>query len=116
MEVKIQRLLRDGLILSARKYPDKIALLSEGQSVTYKKLLEDSLRIASVLVDIGVHRGDRVAVFMENSIPSATAVYACMFAGAVFLFINPQTKKEKLHFILEGQRREITVRGSKPCR
>ena len=101
MEVKTQRLLRDGLIMSARKYPDKTAIVSEGESITYKELLEDSLRIASVLVDIGVHRGDRVAVYMENSIPSATAVYACMFAGAVFLFINPQTKTEKLYFILE---------------
>jgi malonyl-CoA/methylmalonyl-CoA synthetase len=60
----------------------------EGRKVTYHELKDGSGRIASVLRDLGVEPGDRVAVQVEKS-PEAVLLYlACLRAGAVFLPLN----------------------------
>jgi malonyl-CoA/methylmalonyl-CoA synthetase len=68
---------------------DKPFLTSpDGRTVSYDELDEGSGRIASVLRDLGVEPGDRVAVQVEKS-PEAVLLYlACLRAGAVFLPLN----------------------------
>ena len=97
---KPQQLLREGMIRSASLYPDKVALVVEGKKYTYGQLLEGSSRIAGALLDRGLKRGERVAVYMDNTWPCILSIYGTLLAGGVFLMINPQTKAEKLHFIL----------------
>ncbi len=95
-----QRLLREGLIESTARHPEKIALVVEGTPYTYDRLFNASSRLARALLDRGLQRGDRVAVYMDNTWPCITSIYGTLLAGGVFLVINPQTKADKLHFIL----------------
>ncbi len=97
---KPQRLLREGLIQSAARHPEKTALIVEGQEYTYGQLLDTSCRVARALLDRGVKRGDRVAVYMDNTWPCITSIYGILLAGGAFLMINPQTKADKLQYIL----------------
>ena len=96
-----QRLLREGLIESATRYPQKVALVIEGEEYTYGQLLDTSQRVARALLDRGVRRGDRVGVYMDNTWPCITSIYGILLAGGVFLMINPQTKADKLQYILQ---------------
>ncbi len=96
-----QRLLRDGLIASSDRHPDKTVLIVEGRAYTYGELREASLRIARALLEHGVKRGDRVAIYMDNTWPCIVSLYGIMLAGGVFLLINPQTKEDKLSFVLQ---------------
>ena len=48
----------------------------------------------------GIKKGDRVAVYMNNSWESIVAIYGITLSGAAFLVINPQTKADKLQYIL----------------
>ncbi len=96
-----QRLLREGLIESATRYPEKIALVIEGEEYAYGQLLDTSQRVAWSLLDRGLKRGDRVGVYMDNTWPCITSIYGILLAGGVFLMINPQTKANKLHYILQ---------------
>ncbi len=98
---KPQRLLREGLLSSAEKYPDKTALVVEGKSYTYSELETASLKMAGALKQRGVKRGDRVAIYMDNTWPCIVSIYGVLLSGAVFMVVNPQTKKEKLEFILK---------------
>ncbi len=98
---KPQRLLREGLLSSAQKHLDKPALVVEGTSYTYGELKTAALRMAAALKERGVKRGDRVAVYMDNTWPCIVSIYGALLAGAVFMVVNPQTKKEKLEFILK---------------
>jgi long-chain acyl-CoA synthetase len=50
----------------------------------------------------GVQRGDRVAIFLENSIELVVSVFAALEAGGVFVVINPTTKAGKLAFLLDA--------------
>jgi long-chain acyl-CoA synthetase len=100
MEYQFQRLLYDSLLCSANRFPSKIALLIEGTPYSYEHLLECSQQFASFLLKRGLRRGERVAIFTENSWPCVVSIFGTLLAGGVFLVINPQTKSDKLQYIL----------------
>ena len=106
---KQQQLLREGMLRSAMKHPDKVALVIEGTQYTYAQLLETSCRLAQALLDRDLQRGDRVAVYMDNTWPCIVSIYGVLLAGGVFLIINPQTKAEKLRYILEDSEAAILM-------
>ncbi len=95
------RLLCDGLLINAERSPAKTAVVIEGKPYTYGELLERASRLAQALRQRGVQRGDRVAIYMDNTWPCVVSIYAVLLAGAVFLVVNPQTKSDKLEFILD---------------
>ena len=96
-----QRLLQDSLIFSGTRLPAKEAVVVEGNSYTYQQLLDAASQLAGALQCHGLKRGDRVAVYMDNTWPCVVSIYATLIAGGVFLIINPQTKQDKLEYILE---------------
>ena len=100
MSPRAQRLLHDALLASADVNPSKTAIIAEGRSYSYTQLLDAALRLASALQDNGIRRGDRVAIYLDNSWFAAVAVYGTLLAGGVLTIINPQTKSEKLAFVL----------------
>ena len=104
-----QRLLGEGLLASASSHPEKIAVIVEGQAYTYSQLLEAVLRLKAALQDRGLKRGDRVAIYMDNTWPCIVSVYGVLLAGGAFFIINPQTKAEKLQFLLENSDAEILL-------
>jgi len=106
-----QRLLHDSLLQrGAAATQDRIAVIADGESHTFGKLLEAAQRLAGALRSRGVGRGDRVAIQLENSFTCAIAIFGTLIAGGVFVVINPQTKPGKLEFILRdcGARALIT--------
>jgi amino acid adenylation domain-containing protein len=98
-----QRLLHESLIFSAsrREIAEKAAVIVEGVPYGYSQLLAASRSLAAFMQNRGLRRGDRVAVYMDNTWPCVVSIYATLIAGGVFLVINPQTKADKLEFILK---------------
>jgi amino acid adenylation domain-containing protein len=95
------RLIHDLLLQRARlRERDRIALTCDGQSYTFAQLLDASQRLATVLRTAGLQRGDRVVIFLDNSWVSAISIFGTLIAGGVFVLVSPQTKTEKLEFIL----------------
>ena len=76
----------------------------EGRELSYRGLEEGSGRIASVLRDLSVGPGDRVAVQVEKS-PEAVLLYlACLRAGATFLPLNTAyTPAEIAYFLADAE-------------
>ena len=95
------RLLNETLLASAERVPEREAVVAGAERLTYAELLDRSLRLARGLQGLGVGRGDRVAIYMDNSAGCATAIYAALLAGGVFVVVNPQTKEDKLHYVLD---------------
>jgi amino acid adenylation domain-containing protein len=103
--------LVDGFLeISAARMPDKIALISGGQRLTYRQMEEWANRIAHRLIEAGIERGDRVAIWLENGPDAAASIFGVLKAGAVFVPVNPGTKEDKLRYILAdcGARALIT--------
>ena len=85
----------------AERVPEREAVVAGAERLAYSELLDRSLRLARALQDLGVARGVRVAIYMDNSAGCATAIYAAMLAGGVFVVVNPQTKEDKLLYVLD---------------
>ena len=112
--MKAQRLLHDLLLQRADlREQDRIALVSDGQTFTYGQLLEAAQRLAGILRHRGVSRGDRVALFLDNSWASAVSIFGTLIAGGVFVLVNPQTKAEKLEFILSDSGARVLIADSR---
>ena len=104
-----QRVLGEGLLYATQSHPNKIALIIEGESYTYEQLLDASLRLVSGLRSRGVTRGDRVAIYMDNTWPCVVSIYAILLAGGVFIVVNPQTKASKLRYLLDNSDARIIL-------
>jgi amino acid adenylation domain-containing protein len=95
-----QALLQDSLVHAAERHGSAVALAAAGVRCTYGELLDRSLRLARSLQDLGVERGDRVAIVMPNSVACGTAIFGSLLAGGVFVVVNPETKTDRLATIL----------------
>jgi acyl-CoA synthetase (AMP-forming)/AMP-acid ligase II len=100
MDPLSQRLLHDSLRVSATRLPDKPVVVAEGIPHTFSELLEASLRLSGWLRRTGFERGDRAAIFMDNTWPAIVSIFATLSAGGAFMVVNPQTKSDKLRYML----------------
>ncbi|HET6322734.1 MAG TPA: AMP-binding protein [Hyphomicrobium sp.] len=98
---------------SAQRFPDKTALVAGGRRLTYSQLDDLSDELAQGLVARGVERGDRVVLFLDNSVEAVVSVFAVMKAGAVFSPVNPSTKADKLAYILNNCRARALITQQK---
>lgn len=102
-------LARDFLEHSADRLPDKVALVCDGQRLTYGQLDKMANRLAHSLIEKGVQRGDRVGLYLHNSVEVVIGIFAILKAGAVFVPINATVKRDKLHYILNNCRATVLL-------
>ncbi len=96
--------LQDYLHESARRLPDKVALVCGQQRLTYTDIETRSNGLAHALCARGVERGDRVMVFADNTVEAVVAFWAVLKANAVVSVVNPLTKAAKLTRLLNDCR------------
>ena len=102
-------LLHDFLIESARRLPDKVGLVCGDARLSYAALEARSNSLAHALVQRGVGRGDRVVVFADNTVEAVLSFWAVLKTNAVVVMVNPQTKADKLAYLLNDCRARALV-------
>jgi amino acid adenylation domain-containing protein len=102
-------LLHDYLLDSAQRLPDKTALVCGADRLTYAELDARSNALAHHIIDAGVQRGDRVVLFADNTPPAVIAFWAALKANAIVSVVNPQTRTDKLHYMLQDCRPAVLV-------
>ena len=102
-------LLQSFLEHGASRYPDKIALVCDGQRISYAELELFANRLAHALKAYGVRRGDRVAIHLDNSAEAVVALFAVLKADALVVPVNPTTKSQKLAYVLNNCRARVLV-------
>ena len=83
------RSLTDYLRESAGRWPDRPALLFKGSTITYRQLEQESNALSAALREMGVKRGDRVAICLPNCPQFLIAEFAAWKAGAIVCPFNP---------------------------
>ncbi|MBL8447021.1 MAG: acyl-CoA ligase (AMP-forming), exosortase A system-associated [Zoogloeaceae bacterium] len=96
-------------LLSAQRRPDAIALTSGKASFRYGELAQTTTTMASALVEIGLLRGERVAIYLEKRPEAVIATFACSQAGGVFVPVNPLLKPDQVAHILRDCNVRILV-------
>jgi len=107
-----QRLLGEALLRSAKNNPAKTAIIAKGIEYSYSSLKESAGNFARHLINAGIKKGDRVAIYMDNSWQSIISIYGITLSGGVFLVINPQIKADKLKYILNDCEAKVLVTAS----
>ena len=97
-------LLHHSLEATSRQLPDKTALVCDGKRYSYAQIDHMATELAAFLQRRGVQRGERVAIFMDNTVETVVGIYAALKAGAVFMPVNPLTKQDKLAYLLNDSR------------
>lgn len=84
----------------SREQPDKVYLYYEEQEITYQQLFKNVGCVAQKLAELGIKRGDRVALFLKNSPEFLYAWFGLNIIGAVMVPINPAFKQEETTYVL----------------
>ncbi|MFZ5590917.1 MAG: long-chain-fatty-acid--CoA ligase [Bacillota bacterium] len=96
--------LYDVLRETARRYPNHTATIFMDGRLTYRQLLERVDKMAAALQkQLGVNKGDRVALMLPNIPQMVIGYYAVLAAGAVCVGVNPMyTERELSHQIKDA--------------
>ena len=78
--------------------PTKIAIHFMGKELTYKELYESALKFANYLQNLGVEKGDRIAVMLPNCPQAVIAYYGIMYAGGIVVQTNPLYTERELQY------------------
>jgi fatty-acyl-CoA synthase len=99
-----QTSLWDNLETSARRYPHQAAMVFFARVFSYAVVLEQSERLAAWLHALGVKKGDRVVLNMQNCPQLVIAHFAILRANAVVVPVNPMNRTEELkHYIVDPE-------------
>ncbi|MFG2949608.1 acyl-CoA synthetase [Streptomyces adustus] len=93
----------------ARKTPDRIAVVHEDRTWTYRELHERVLRLADALRGLGVGRGDRVAYLGPNHPAFLETLFAAGALGAVFVPLNTRLAAPELAYNLADSGSTVLV-------
>ncbi|MCI1882081.1 MAG: o-succinylbenzoate--CoA ligase [Sporolactobacillus sp.] len=83
-----QEIMPNWLLQRARLTPERTAYETEAETLSFRELLEQTLRLAGKLARAGVRRGDHVALLAGNHLDSVRCLHALMMLGAVAVPLN----------------------------
>jgi fatty-acyl-CoA synthase len=94
--------LYQNLKVSAARYPEQSSIYYYGNTISYKELDEEVNALAGFLQQkLGVAKGERVLLFMQNSPQFVIGFYAISRADAVVVPINPMLTADELSFYIK---------------
>lgn len=86
--------------LAARNDPDKVAVGDPFRTLTFAELAAETNAVANGLESLGVDAGDRVAMYVPNSVTFVTVYFGAMKRGAIPFPINMRFEGEEIEYVL----------------
>lgn len=86
---------------NARKHSDAVAIVYGSSSITYHQLGDAIDRLASSLYQLGLRRGDRIALMLPNVPHFIISYYALLKLGVWIVPLNIMLKETEIRYILE---------------
>lgn len=97
-------LIHQLLAESARRYPERPALIDQDQIITYAQLDRLAEDVAATLRSRGVGPGTPVALAMDKSTDAIVAIYAVLKSGGAYVPIDPLSPPARAAQIIAGCR------------
>jgi long-chain acyl-CoA synthetase len=104
-EAPLYSLLED----AAAAHPDLPAIRFYNVRLTYAQVWAQAQRFAAALAELGVQKGDRVALLLPNCPQYVIAYYGTLRAGGVVAQVNPLYTPRELEFLLKDSGAEVIV-------
>ena len=103
--------LYENLEISARRYPERAAIVYYGRVLSYRALNDQVNRLAGYLQAQGVAAGDRVLLFMQNAPQFVIGYYAILRANAVVVPVNPMNQAPELAHYIDDTDATVAICG-----
>src|SRR6516164_9681230 len=97
------------LVRAARVYGPRVAVIHGERRYTYAQFLERTRRLASALANLGVAKGDAIAIMAPNIPEMLEAHYAVPMLGAVLCSINIRLDAAAVAFILQHSEAKVVL-------
>jgi long-chain acyl-CoA synthetase len=94
---------------NATRHPDGIAFEDETRRLSWRDLARRTAAAAAGLRELGVGRGDRVALYLGNGVTLVEAYLALARAGAVAVSMNPQLTLREASYIVEDSGASLLI-------
>lgn len=96
---------------SIAKFADKVAFVNMGKSITYRQLDQQSQAFSAYLQhELGLKKGDAVAIMMPNLLQYPVALMGVLRAGCSVVNVNPlYTPRELQHQLTDSKARAIII-------
>jgi fatty-acyl-CoA synthase len=91
--------------------PEKPAIIFENQVISYNELCVRADRTSCWLQSIGIEKGDRVAVMLNNCPEFLDLFLACARLGAIFVPINYRVTSSELDYFITNCRPRLFIHG-----
>ena len=82
-------------------YPQKIAVIDKDREIVFSALHQQSLRLASRLISMGIAQNKPVGVFLDKSIESVYANLGILYAGDFYMNLDIKTPAERIRNIIQ---------------
>ncbi|BEL08489.1 acyl-CoA ligase (AMP-forming), exosortase A system-associated [Actinoplanes sichuanensis] len=92
--------LHDLLAGAAGRSGDAPAVTYRDDTLSYADLWRDVRSAGAGLRELGLARGERVAVYLDKRVETVTAIFATSAAGGVFVPVNPVLRAKQVAYIL----------------
>ncbi|MBU2514130.1 long-chain fatty acid--CoA ligase [bacterium] len=99
----------EGLERTALRFPDKVSLIMMGKKLTFSQVNELVNRFANALADLGIKKGDKVAIALPNMPQAVIATYAVFKLGAVVVMHNPLYTERELEYQLNDSDSKLCI-------
>jgi long-chain acyl-CoA synthetase len=94
---------------AAKRNPERVASIYNDREITYSEYEELSNRFASALAELGVKKGDRVAIHLLNVPQFVISYFGALKAGATIVPCNPLFAERELEIILSDSGSETII-------
>ena len=97
-EIPVPELLRR----TAERFGDKTALIgADGSTRTYRQMWSQARRVARLLQDHGIEKGDKVGIFSPNHIDYGAILDGIILTGATATTLNPLYREREIEYQLD---------------
>ncbi|KXG11549.1 Long-chain-fatty-acid--CoA ligase [Anoxybacillus sp. P3H1B] len=104
-----QKTLTDYLRETAAQFGQKEAIDFLGKRLTFHDIYEQSLKLARYLLEIGLAKGDRVAIMLPNCPQAVISYYGVLLAGGIVVQTNPLYMERELEYQLKDSEASIII-------
>ncbi|MCX7947352.1 MAG: long-chain fatty acid--CoA ligase [candidate division WOR-3 bacterium] len=104
-EVPLYKILDD----SATKYPNKTAINFYNWDISYNELLEKVETFKTALYELGIRKGDRIALMLPNTPHYIISYFATLKLGGIVVQVNPLYSKSEIEFILKDSESKALI-------
>lgn len=97
------------LIQRAAETPDRTAVVTDAEAVTFGQLRDRATEVARSLIASGIEPGDRVGLWAPNSVQWISASFGIYLAGAVLVPLNTRFKSHEAAYVVRASQARLLL-------